>query len=428
MAARAGAGNPVTSGLADDGRDAARTGPSTARTTERGPTGYRPAAPVGDRRPVVPRPLAVAVAWTGSVLVFGVAGLVVLRLLARIAPVTFALVAAVLLAALLQPVASGLRRLRAPAALAALAGVLALLLALAGAVALIWQRVAADLPDLRARLADAVEKIRGWLVDGPLSLDGGQVDRLSENLVTRLQDTAPSPYAGATTALEVVGSAILALALLFLLLKDGRSMWEWLVRLFPARVRDRVDDAGRQGWDALTSYVRGTVLVAAIDAVGIGLALVLLGVPLALPLIVLTFLGAFIPIVGATVAGAAAVLVALVGGGPTDAVLVLAAVLLVQQLEGNVLQPLIMGRALRLHPFVIIVAVAAAGLLGGIAGAVVAVPLVAVAYRVTAALLADRPPARSGADPSTSPDGPAPAGGRPGGERDPAGPDGHQAG
>jgi putative heme transporter len=341
-------------------------------------------------RPLVPRPLAVAAAWGAGALILGVVVLVALRLLVRIAPVTAALVAALLLTALLQPVADGLRRLRAPAAIAALGGVLALLLALGGAVVFVWRRVAADLPDLRARLADAVDRIRGWLVDGPLSLDRGQVDRLRDDLVGRLQDTAPSPYAGATTALEVAGSVILALALLFLLLKDGRSMWAWVVGRFPVRTRDRVDEAGREGWDALTAYVRGTVLVAAIDAVGIGLALLLLGVPLALPLIVLTFLGAFVPIVGATVAGAAAVLVALVGGGLTDAVLVLVAVLVVQQLEGNVLQPLIMGRALRLHPFVILVAVAAAGLLGGIAGAVVAVPVVAVTYRAATVLLADR--------------------------------------
>ncbi len=355
-----------------------------------GPSRLMPGTAGG--RPLLPRPLLVAVAWTASTLVLGVGVVVVVRLLGRIAPVAVALVAAVLLAALLQPVPAWLRRLRAPATVAALGGVLTLLLALAAAGVLVWERVTADLPELRSRLADAVDRVRSFLVDGPLRLDRSQVDRVRDDLVSKLQSFAPSPYAGATTALQVVATVVLALAVLFLLLKDGSAIWSWLVALFPARVRDRVDEAGRQGWHALTAYVRGTVLVATIDAVGIGAALLALRVPLALPLIVLTFLGAFVPLVGATVAGAAAVLVALVGGGITDALLVLAAVLVVQQLEGNLLQPLIMGRALRLHPLVILVAVASAGLLGGIAGAVAAVPVVAVSYRVTASLLGGAPP------------------------------------
>ena len=284
-----------------------------------------------------------------------------------------------------------MRRLRAPAALAALGGVLALLVLLGGAGVFIWRRVSDDLPELRAALADAVDRVRGFLVDGPLSLDAGQVDRQRDDLVRRQQENAPTPYAGATTALEVVAAVLLAVVVLFLLLKDGGRIWGWVVHLVPDDQRARVDDAGRQGWGALTAYVRGTVLVAAVDAGGIGIALLVLGVPLALPLIVLTFLGAFVPIVGATVAGAAAVLVALVGGGLTDALLVLGAVLVVQQMEGNVLQPLIMGRALRLHPLVILLSVASAGLLGGIAGAVAAVPVVAVTYRVAASLLSSRP-------------------------------------
>lgn len=342
-------------------------------------------------RPLVPRPLAVAAAWGACALVLGLVLVVFVRLLGRIAPVTAAVVAAVLLTALLQPVATTLRRLRAPAALAALGGVLALLVLLGGAGVFIWRRVSDDLPELRAALADAVDRVRGFLVDGPLSLDAGQVDRLRDDLVRRLQENAPTPYAGATTALEVVAAVLLAVVVLFLLLKDGGRIWGWVVHLFPDDQRARVDDAGRQGWGALTAYVRGTVLVAAVDAGGIGIALLVLGVPLALPLIVLTFLGAFVPIVGATVAGAAAVLVALVGGGLTDALLVLGAVLVVQQMEGNVLQPLIMGRALRLHPLVILLSVASAGLLGGIAGAVAAVPVVAVTYRVAASLLSSRP-------------------------------------
>jgi predicted PurR-regulated permease PerM len=345
------------------------------------------AAGAPTRQEVLPRPLRVAVGWSASLLVLGAALLVLFRLLARIAPVTLAVVAAVLLTALLQPVAAGLRRLHVPAALAALGAVLTLLAVLGAAGLLIWNRASAQLPDLGDRIADAIDRVRGFLVDGPLSLDPGQVDRLRADLVARLQDVLPSPYAGASTAAEVLGGIVLSVALLFLLLEDGALIWRWLVRLFPARTRERVDRAGRHGWHSLTGYVRGTVLVAAVDAAGIGLALVLLGVPLALPLTVLTFLGAFVPLIGATLAGAAAVMVALVTEGTTDALLMLAAVLVVQQIEGNLLQPYVMSRALRLHPFVILVAVASATLLAGVVGAIVAVPLVAVTHRVASSLL-----------------------------------------
>jgi predicted PurR-regulated permease PerM len=142
----------------------------------------------------------------------------------------------------------------------------------------------------------------------------------------------------------------------------------------------------RAGWDALTGYVRATVIIAAADAIGIGVALLLVGVPLALPLVTLTFVAAFVPLIGATVAGAAAVLVALVANGPTAALIVLAAVIAVQQTEGNLLEPLVMGRTVRLHPAVILVAVSAGTVLAGVAGAVVAVPLTAVAYRVASTL------------------------------------------
>jgi predicted PurR-regulated permease PerM len=205
-------------------------------------------------------------------------------------------------------------------------------------------------------------------------------------------------------AVEALGAAALTLVLLFFLLKDGRSMWSWLIGHVPARRRGRIEPAGAAGWDALSGYVRGTVIVAAVDAIGIGAALLIVGVPLALPLILLTFVAAFVPIIGATVAGAAAVLVALVANGPVDALIILAAVIIVQQAEGNLLEPLVMGRAVHLHPAVILLAVAAGTVLAGVAGAIVAVPVVAVAYRVitTLANSDDRDVADDGAPPSSS--------------------------
>lgn len=208
-------------------------------------------------------------------------------------------------------------------------------------------------------------------------------------MVAFIQRSVPDPVAGATLALEVLSGTALAVFVLFFLLKDGGRMWGWVLSWTPPAHRPRADGAGRTAWETLRGYVRGSVLIAFVDAAGIGLGLVLLDVPLALSLTLLVFLGAFVPILGATVSGALAVLVALVTQGVTSALVLLAVVLVVQQLEGNVLHPLVMGRALSVHPVVILLAVSAGGLLAGVPGAIVAVPVVAVTYRV-ADFLADR--------------------------------------
>ena len=174
-------------------------------------------------------------------------------------------------------------------------------------------------------------------------------------------------------------------------------MWHWLLSRVSDRSRPVAAHAGRTGWRTLGAYTRGTMMIAAIDAFGIGLALVVLQVPLALPLAVITFLGGFVPIIGATVAGSVAILVGLAARGPTTALLVAAAVIAVQQLEGNLLEPLIMKRQVRLHPVVVLLAVTAGTLLGGIPGAFVSVPIVAVAYRVIETVADHR---RSTADPA----------------------------
>jgi putative heme transporter len=322
---------------------------------------------------------------SGSVLL--VAGVVVLvaLLLARLAPVTLAVVAALLLTALLVPVVDALARRRVPRGLAALAGVLLLLVALVGPLVLIGQQVVSQFGDLGSRLDEGVGRVRGWIV-GTLPISEQQLDQLVQQARDAGRSAAANPISGASMAVEVLGAALLALVLLFFLLKDGHRMWAWLLDRLPDRRRERADAAGRAGWHALSGYVRGTIIVAAVDAIGIGAALLIVGVPLALPLALLTFIAAFVPIIGATVAGAAAVLVALVANGPTQALIILAAVIAVQQAEGNLLEPLVMGRAVRLHPAVILVAVAAGTVLAGVAGAIVAVPVVAVAYRVISTL------------------------------------------
>ncbi len=345
-----------------------------------------------DRARLAPTGLLRAAVTSGSILLIAALVVLVALLFARLAPVTLAVVAALLLAALVMPVVDWLEGRRLPRGLAALAGLLLLLAALVGPLVFVGQQLASQFGDLGSRLDEGVGRIRGWVLE-TLPITEQQLDQLIQQGRDAGSGAAANPLSGASVAVEVVGAALLALVLLFFLLKDGPQMWAWALDRFPAHRRERADAAGRAGWQGLSGYVRGTVVVAAVDAVGIGAALLIVGVPLALPLALLTFIAAFVPIIGATVAGAAAVLVALVANGPTQALIILAAVIVVQQAEGNLLEPLVMGRAVHLHPAVILLAVAAGTVLAGVAGAIVAVPLVAVAHRVLTTLTSRDDPA-----------------------------------
>ncbi|MET8262948.1 AI-2E family transporter [Micromonospora arida] len=323
-----------------------------------------------------------AVSWSACLVVIA-AGLYLLgRIAVLLAPLAIALAATIFLTALLDPVLLLLRRrLRLPAALAALCTVLLLLCILVGVGALVWNLTASQFDQLSQELTQGVERSRDF-VTSTLPVSEAQLDQLVDQAREGLSGSSPDPVAGARTATEVVGSALLALVLLFFLLKDGRSMWHWVLSRVSGPNQPVLAEAGRNGWQTLGAYSRGTMFIAAIDALGIGLALVVLRVPLALPLALITFLGGFVPIIGATVAGAVAVLVALAANGPTTALLTLAAVIAVQQIEGNLLEPLVMKRQVRLHPAVILVAVTAGTLIAGIAGAFVSVPITAVLWRV----------------------------------------------
>ncbi|MEV7329464.1 AI-2E family transporter [Micromonospora sp. NPDC093244] len=352
---------------------APRTG--TGATPTNGDTGPRQAWTA------LPWLVRTAVLWSACLVVV-VAGLYLVgRIAVLLAPLAIALAATVFLTALLDPVLLLLRRLRLPAALAALLTVLLLLGILVGVGALVWNLTASQFDQLSQELTQGVDRSRDF-VTSTLPVSDAQLDRLIDQAREGLSGSSPDPVSGARTATEVLGSALLALVLLFFLLKDGRSMWHWVLSRVSGPNRSVAAEAGRAGWQTLGAYSRGTMLIAAIDAIGIGLALVLLRVPLALPLALITFLGGFVPIIGATVAGAVAVLVALAANGPTTALLTLAAVIAVQQIEGNLLEPLVMKRQVRLHPAVILVAVTAGTLIAGIAGAFVSVPITAVLWRV----------------------------------------------
>ncbi|WP_328340602.1 AI-2E family transporter [Micromonospora sp. NBC_00421] len=322
-----------------------------------------------------------AVVWSACLVVVVLGCYLLGKVAVLLAPLAIAVAVTLFLTALLDPVLLGLRRLRVPAAPAALLTVLLLLGVLVGVGVLVWNLTAAQFGELSQQLDEGLQRSRDFVTE-TLPVSDAQLDKLVGQVRDGLGGGAPDPVGGARTAAEAAGSTLLALVLLFFLLKDGRSMWHWVLRRMTGPNRTVTAEAGRAGWRTLGSYSRGTMLIAAIDAIGIGLALVLLGVPLALPLALITFLGGFVPIIGATVAGAVAVLVALAANGPTTALLVLAAVIAVQQIEGNLLEPLIMKRQVQLHPAVILVVVTAGTLIAGIAGAFVSVPIAAVAYRV----------------------------------------------
>ncbi|MGW0436680.1 AI-2E family transporter [Micromonospora sp. NPDC003197] len=322
------------------------------------------------------------------------------RLLTAVTALSVAVAGALLLTALLNPVNRLLRRMRLPRSLAALITVLVFLGLIAGVVALVASQVATQFTDLGSTLASGLREIRQVIIDGPLPVSGEQIDSLAQAVRQYTTSADVDPAAAAQSTLAALGGILLAIFLLFFLLKDGDRMWQWFLRIFPDRRRDLVAEAGQVGWATLSRYIVGQMAVAAVDGIGVGIALLVIGVPLVGPLALLTFLGGFIPIVGATVAGAAAVLVALVANGPTEALLVLIAVIAVQQLEGNLLEPLIVGRALRLHPAPVLLAVTAGTLLAGIIGAVIAVPILAVLYRSGAVLLRHRRLAQSAEPPA----------------------------
>ncbi|MEA2317204.1 MAG: hypothetical protein QOD44_1393 [Solirubrobacteraceae bacterium] len=339
-----------------------------------------PAAPPPARRGV-PRSLVTAseLGWrflvvVGAVAVLGYA-LWYVRLIALPAFV------ALLLATILVPPARALRRrgLRPGAATAIVfLGALAVAFAIG---TLVIPAFAAEARTLTDTITGGAQEL-GRALAPPLGLSHDEVQSAINGISDRLQassgDIASGVLNGAMIVGQIVAGVLLTLVLLFFFVKDGPRLWAWVVRLFPADVRARVDEAGAMSWSVLGAYVRGQALVATVDAVFIGIGLAIVGLPLVLPLAVLIFVAAFVPIVGAFTAGAAAVLIALVSKGAAAALIVLGINLVVQQLEGNVLYPVIMGRTIELHPVATLLAVGAGGVLAGIIGALVAVPLTAV--------------------------------------------------
>ena len=338
--------------------------------------------------PPVPTGLERAAGWSWRLLVCAAAAFAVLALLAYLDVIVLPALVAITIAPALTPLARVLRARgfgRAAPAIALVTG----LLVLAALVTIVTASISASYEDLQASARQGYEDVLERLEEPPFNLSLEQQRDVGASLQRAWRGGATYVVSGARSTASVVAGLLLAVILLFFILRDGRAFWDGIVRRFPAASRASVDRAGERAWYVLGGFVRGTALIAAIDATLIGIGLWILGVPLVFALAVLIFLGSFIPFVGATITGLVAVLVALADGGLTTALLALAIVLGVQFLEGNFLQPVIQSRTVDLHPVVIVLAVAAGGSLYGILGAYLAVPVTAVAVAVLASLEAE---------------------------------------
>jgi putative heme transporter len=332
--------------------------------------------------PTVPPGVRTASEWSWRFLAIAGAAGVLIFLIIQLRLLVIPLFIGVLVAALLVPYASWLgSRLRFPRWLAILTAMLTLIAAVGGLVWLVVSQVRAGYGSLEERSVERYDDFLAWL-SVTFDLSDAELATVIDDTVAQLDLGGDWLVSGAlsvgSTLTEVLtGSVLVLFAVLFFLI-DGRRIWQFVVGLFPRRARTPVDGAGRAGWLTLTNFVKVQIFVAFVDAVGIGLGAVILQLPLALPIAVAVFLGAFVPIVGAVVTGALAVFVALIYYDIVIALIMLGIVLLVQQIEGNVLQPLVMGTAVKVHPLAVVLAVAAGGFLAGIPGTLFAVPIVAV--------------------------------------------------
>jgi putative heme transporter len=354
--------------------------------------------------------LRVSARVSGELLIVLAMTAVTVWVLGRMWSIVWPLIVGLLLTTLTWPVARLLRRRGWPPALAASVVTVLFLLVAAGVVALIAVPVSSQSGQLADGVVEGIQKLREWASGPPLNIGDDQITGAFDSATARIQDSLGSMVTtvvtGVSTVVNGVVTAVLALFLMFFMLKDGPRFLPWLERQLPGRLATDVPAVASRGWETLGGFVRSQAYVGLLDAVLIGLGLWIVGVPLVLPLAVLTFVSAFVPIVGALFAGFVAVLIALVSNGLTDALIVLAIIVVVQQLEGNVFQPMIQSRGLGLHAAVILLAVTLGGSLAGIVGSLLAVPaaaLIAVAWNYLREQLGEErqePDASSGGDPS----------------------------
>ena len=358
------------------------------------PSALPPVPPAPPAAPAdVPRWLRVGAAWSWRLVLLAallyVAGRVASDLYLVIVPAA----AALLLTALLQPLANRLRR-RGLGPLAATWCTLLLAFVLIGAIVwLVTSRVEAEYPALVSQVKHTTTQIQSWLAGRPFHIKTGNLTKLSDNIVSYLSKhqsaLAGTVLTGGRILVEVLAGSVLCFFISFFLIKDGERIWSWLISgLVPER-RRRANLAGRAAWQSVVYYVRGTIVVAAIQATVMGITLAVINAPLVAPLALIMFLAGFIPLIGVLVAGTLAILIVLAAKGLIAAVVVLGILVLMNQLEGHLLQPQVVGKMVRLHPLAVILVLAVAGVVAGIAGAVVAVPITAAITSAVRALRHD---------------------------------------
>lgn len=325
--------------------------------------------------------MLIAGAWAWRILALAGVAVLFVYLVIQLRLILIPLLVSLLLAALLVPLVQFLRRHRWPKWLAVTVAELGLIGIVTGLVYLVIWQIRTGLPKLQEQSLQAWEDFKQFLLESPLHLTGDQLNAYGDQLWATIQRDSEVWISGAlsvgSTAGHLLAGILLVLFITLFMLIDGGRIWAWIVRLFPRRAQPAVSGSGNAGWSTLSRFVKVQIFVAAVDAVGIGIGAFILGLPLVVPIAIAVFLGSFIPIVGAVLTGALAVFVALIFKDLFIAVIMLAIVLLVQQLESHVLQPLVMGSAVKVHPVAVVLAVAAGSYLAGIPGALFAVPFVA---------------------------------------------------
>jgi len=382
-------------GRRDEGGEAAGTPDNGLRPDGNGTPTAGWARPAVGGRSQVPGWLQLAAGWAWRLLVVVIVIYLAFRLASALRVVVLPFIAALLLTALLQPLTQRLRQAGLPALAATWCTVLVAVAVLAGAAALAATQTSADYQTLARELGNTVQDLQRWLAGPPFHFRQSSLEQLSNRMLAFLKQhqsaVAGTVLSGGRIFLEILAGLILMLFVTFFLLKDGDRIWSWLTGFLSAEGRERARGAGAAAWQALTYYVRGTIAVAAIHAVVIGVALWVMGVPLLAPLVILVFLAAFVPLIGILVAGTLAVAVTLGTKGWVAALVLVAIFILENQLESHLLQPLVVGRMVRIHPLAIILVLAVGAAIAGIAGAVVAVPITAALVRA-GPYLRGRPP------------------------------------
>ena len=340
-----------------------------------------------------------AAAWSWRLLVILAAAIVAFEVMVRFGLVVVPVALALMLAAMLLPAVDFLDRYGAARGGAVAFVVILGLTAFVGILAFVISQFVDGLPGLVEQVTHSIDTLRNWLIDGPIHLSRDQINHAGDSVIKSLNEHQTQLTSGAVstagTVAELVTGGLLTFFTVVFFLLGGRNIWQFVTLAVPADARDRVRQAGAAGFHSLAGYARATFLVALVDALGIGIGLAIMGIPLALPLASLVFLGAFVPVIGAVVTGFLAVIVALLAKGFIFAAITLGLIVAVMQLEAHVLQPLVMGRAVSIHPLAVVLGITAGSVLAGIVGALLAVPIIAFLNSFVRVLMAPDPTARN---------------------------------